>query len=109
MRTSQRREEIERLLEQRKREGLTYAQIAKIASIRASTMTTWAWRLRREGRRRRWRNGGDRQSFVEIVTSDGPEDGARIEIELRCGRRIVVPAGVGRDQLTRIVEVLESC
>jgi transposase len=49
MRTSKRREEIERLLHRREREGLTYAQIAAIAGIQPSTMSTWAWRLRREG------------------------------------------------------------
>jgi hypothetical protein len=107
MRTSKRREEIERLLERRDREGLTYAEVARIAGIRPSTVTTWAWRLRREGRRPARRSG--RQSFVEIVPRDCERDGARVEIELRSGRRVIVPAEVGPEQLTRIVRALESC
>lgn len=109
MRTSKRREEIERLLERRDREGLTYAEIARMAGIRPSTMSTWAWRIRHEGRRTRRRQQDGRQSFVEIVAGGGHSDATHIEIELPNGRRITAPANIERDHLTQIVQALESC
>jgi hypothetical protein len=90
MRTSKRRDEIELLLERRDREGLTYAEIARMAGIRPSTMSTWAWRLRRDGRRRSAPLKGRGQGFVEIVAGAAPTQEARIEIELSNGRRVTV-------------------
>jgi transposase len=109
MRTSQRREEIERLLERRDREGLTYAEIAKIAGIQRSTMSTWAWRLRRERRRARGREHRQSQGFVEILTGGSTSTDARIEVEVRGEIRVSAPADLDPRRLAELVRALESC
>jgi len=79
-RTRSRRDEIAALLAPREREGLTYEDLAAVSGLKRSTLTWWAWRLRREDR--------ERAPFAEAVVVDeedvvesGPESGIRI----RCG------------------------
>ena len=76
-RTRSRRDEIAELLALREREGLTYEELAAVSGLKRSTLSWWAWRLRREDR--------ERAPFAEVVIVDeqdvvepGPEPGIRI-------------------------------
>src|ERR1043165_6140493 len=105
MATTKRRAEIAQLLERGKREGLTYAKLAEIAGIQPSTMSTWAWRLRRERRERGEPEGGTEvPEFVELIGAGSTPD-ARVEIELRSGRRILVTPDIDSDRLARLIGV----
>lgn len=106
MRPSNRRDEIERLLADGKRRGLTYAEIARTAGIARATLAGWAWRLRREARERA--GAVARPRFVELIAPSAPEVG-RVEIALPSGRRLTVAADIERRQLAALVATLESC
>jgi hypothetical protein len=101
-----RRQQVRRWLDLREREGLTYAQLSARSGIPANTLAHWAWRLRKEARRR-----SDGVEFVELIPARGSADApaSRIVIELGNGRRIVVDASVAPEALARLAAALERC
>ena len=101
-----RRKEIRRWLALRDREGLTYRELSQRSGVPVNTLAHWAWKLKREER-----GASTEQTFVEVVPrSDVATDsGARIEIQLRCGRRVVADASIEAAQLARVVSALERC
>lgn len=101
-----RRAEIRGWLALRDREGLTYRELSRRSGVPVNTLAHWAWKLRREKGRATSERG-----FVEVVPrEDGIVGrGARIEIELLCGRRLAVDAGIDPSRLARVVAALERC
>lgn len=101
-----RRQLVRRWLALRERESLTYLQLSARSGIPANTLAHWAWKLRREA----GESVADVE-FVELVPSHRPGDApaARIVIELRNDRRVLVDASVDADALARIVRALERC
>ena len=105
---------IERLLERREREGLTYAELGAVSGIAARTLSWWAWRLRREAAGMR-KEQASSPAFLELVPRAQLEHGHeedgddRIDIVLRHGRLVLVRATVDIEALGRIVKELERC
>ena len=97
--------------------GLTADEYGAQLGVKARTLTYWKWLLRKEaqGEPRVWpRKKKERPStpttpetpkFVEIRT--GPVDG-RITLELRDGRRVLIPDSFDADGLRRLLTVLEG-
>ncbi len=108
MRHTKRRDEIERLLADGKRRGLTYAEIAAAAGITRSTLAGWAWRLRREAHEREREGASAGEGFVELVAGARTES-TRVEITLASGRRITVASDIDRQQLVHLIAAVESC
>ncbi|HHM13066.1 MAG TPA: hypothetical protein ENJ16_05900 [Planctomycetaceae bacterium] len=91
---------MRRLLERRERLGLTYRELEAETGVPAHTLSWWAWKLRKEET--------EHPRFVELV-ADAENGDAALDVVLRCGRVIRVPAGFEDDHLRRLVSALESC
>jgi hypothetical protein len=109
-----RRAEIQRWLEWRDRQGLTFKELSAESGVPVGTLAFWAWKLRQErgdGRRKRSASSEPtRADFVELVPT-GPTlaSTGSLEILLAQGRRIVVTGVVDEDQLVRVVRALARC
>lgn len=102
---SERRERMKLLLAQREREGLTYAELAKLTGESRHGLSWWAWKLRQESRGVR----GRRKGFVEVeLAADARVESGEIEVILAHGRRLSIRPGFDESTLRRIVAVLES-
>ena len=101
-----RRREVRKWLGLRDREGLTYAELSRRSGIPANTLAGWAWRLRRERLTQR-----QAAAFVELVPAPSGDDeaGSRIEIVLRCERRLIVDASIAPEALARVLTAVERC
>jgi hypothetical protein len=98
-----RREQMRRHLRRRKREGLTYDELANVTGESRHTLSWWAWKLRQEEGARQ-----ERPRFVELEVVDEPAVAeASIEILLAGGRRLLVRPGFDLETLTRAVAALE--
>jgi hypothetical protein len=103
--------------------GLTCAEFAAELGINPRTLTYWKWILAKEarGEKRVWPKRRPRSlsamkaakaptstssSLIEIQVA-APSD-ARIELELRGGRRLRIPAGFDAGGLKRLIELLEA-
>ena len=94
------------------RSGQTACEFAQAAGVNPSTLTYWAWRLKRESEGSKGhgvtRQGSkaevDRGSFVELVAS--PVEEQRFEIELVDGRRLRIPTEFDAAALGRLLAVL---
>ena len=113
------REEWAKRVERWRDSGLTTAEFAAEVGISAKTLTYWAWTLKREatGEKRVWpakkkRPGATptaasvtvRAPFVEVSSQVGQQ---RFELEVR-GRRLLIPYGFDAQQLSSLLQVLES-
>ena len=113
------REEWAKRVERWRDSGLTTAEFAAEVGISAKTLTYWAWTLKREaaGAKRVWpakkkRQGGTpaaagataRAPFVEVSSQVGQQ---RFELEVR-GRRLHIPHGFDAQQLSSLLQILES-
>jgi hypothetical protein len=113
------REEWAKRVERWRDSGLTTAEFAAEVGISAKTLTYWAWTLKREatGAKRVWpakkkRQGATsaaagatvRAPFVEVSSQVGQQ---RFELEVR-GRRLHIPHGFDAQQLSSLLQVLES-
>jgi len=86
------RVEIDAILDQRDREGLTYEELAERTGVAKSTLSWWSWRRRREGVERK--DGGRTPRFAEVVTTpERPGDGRGIELTTASGLELRVPPG----------------
>jgi transcriptional regulator with XRE-family HTH domain len=99
-----RRRTVERWLELREREGLTYQELSERSGIAASTLAGWAWRLRKE------RSGQPAAAFVELRLGllDGGSDD-RLELVLRNERRLLFAEKVDPEVIARLAARLERC
>jgi len=82
---------------------------ARRYSLSVSQLFTWC-RLAREGR---LFEGDEATTFAPVLISSAPSTSSlpslsgRIEIVLRCGRRVIVDNGVDSAALARVLAVLE--
>jgi hypothetical protein len=94
--------------------GLTANEFASELGINARTLVYWKWRLGKDSARRttperaigraRAKEGPLRLLEVSPVTVGD----SRVEIELRNGRKLQVPATFDAEALGRVVRVLEG-
>jgi len=100
-------ERIESLLVRRERRGMTWFQLAAESGVPATTLQWWQRRLRQPKQRRRRKQA----SFVPVaITESTPlaPPPVALEVVLRTGARIQVPAAFDPDHLRRVVEALET-
>ena len=91
----------------RERRGLTWLQLASESGVSATTLQWWNRRL--GGTKKRGR--GKAAAFVPVAVTEPAAvavPSAALEVVLRTGAYIRVPAGFDPDHLRRVVEVLES-
>jgi len=97
-----------------RRSGLTAAQYAESMGLNVGTLRHWSWRLKRDGvgvggaggrrPKAQWMTPAA-TSLVEVVGNTSVE--TRFELELMCGRRVLVPSGFDAGELGRLVSLLE--
>lgn len=97
-----RRRAVQRWLDLREREGLTYRELSRRSGIPANTLTHWAWRLRKESR-------PEPRAFVELVPAEDARRDSRVEIIVRGERRVLVDPSIEPETLTRILSAVERC
>lgn len=105
-----RRELVEGLLAEREREGLTLSALARRSGIPVGTLAGWSWRLRKA--KRVAASGVRSAGFVELVARSAArpsQPGARYELALRGGRRLLVEGTIDEAELSRLIRMLEAC
>jgi transposase len=103
-----------RLVRRWRRSGQTAREFAGATGIKASTLSYWAWRLKREAEGKKGRRAERRESkvqahrgdFVELIA--GPFEERRFEIELVDGRRLRVPREFEAAAVERLLAVIEG-
>jgi hypothetical protein len=109
-------------VERWKASGLTAKEFAAETGLKASTLTFWSWKLRREAsgqddqrgapRRRRAKSATPAPKaagrFVEVTRDVVRTTPAHIEVVLRGGFRIRVPETFDETTLTRVVRAVEA-
>lgn len=100
-----RRREMEALLAEQEKSGLSVARFARERGISAWSLYEWRRRLRKEGGRGARRS----QRFVQVRVVGEPAGPSTIAVELPAGARVHVPRGFDEDELRRLLGVLESC
>jgi hypothetical protein len=123
-RTRVTREEWAKRVERWRESGLTCAEFSAELGINARTLTYWKWVLGKEarGEKRTWpkRQGpssrakrapttiapAESRGLIEIQVA--PSSDARIELELRSGRRLRIPAGFDPQGLKQLLDLLEA-
>ena len=106
-----RRDEMRRLLSRRDRAGLTFRELSAESGVPMSTLSFWAWKLRREADESASSADGA-GGFVELLARPEiiPEQvGAAIEILLAGDRRVVLRGEIDEARLQRVVRALERC
>lgn len=89
-----------KLIERRGREGLTWAQAARVGGASLSTLYRWAQRLR----------GTDAPAFIELAPAlaNPSMTPPAIEVVLAGGRILRVPQGPPPAGLLELVQLLEG-
>jgi DNA-binding XRE family transcriptional regulator len=93
--------QMARLLERRRRRGLTWNQLAAETGISKNTLYWWERRLRDT------RSSGKRSRFVEVTIPESIAAPA-VELVLRNGRVVRVVPGFDTDHVRRVIEVAEA-
>lgn len=103
----ERRQQMQRWLAIRERDGLTYRELSQRVGVSANALAQWAWRLRHDAAKR----SSTVAEFVELVPSAAPQDppSSRVEIVTRSDRRVIVDAQIDVAVLTRILVAVERC
>jgi hypothetical protein len=106
------RETWAKRVERWKDSGLSAAQFATEIGVSAKALSWWKWQLSRGEKRKpakkrpRMRKVAlSPMTFVEMSTTAGSD---ALEIVLRSGVRVRVPAAVDSDALGRVLDVLEK-
>lgn len=98
MRKRHSRGEIAAFLAEREREGLSYAELSRRTGMRATTLSWWSWRLRRDRRR---------PSFLEVEEVAPPVAGdSGVVIELPGGLRVHVSRTFDDNTLARLLDMI---
>ena len=92
-----------RQIERQKQSGLSVRAFADREGLKAGSLSFWRWKLAHDSRR-----SGKPVRFVELTTEVGSSSASRFEVVLRSGRRVRVPGGFERQELARLVQVLEE-
>jgi hypothetical protein len=108
MGTTNRVEQMRRLLERREREHLTYRETAGLEPGVTIAQLFWWRRKLLGGRARAVRGTPAAEPFVELVPSCAPLP-SRIEIVVANERRVVLSGEVDESALIRVVRALERC
>jgi len=96
----------ESVLEEQEQSGLSVAEFADQIGVTASTLYQWRRRLSSPDRG----TGGAAPGLVRVqVACEQEVPTASLVVRLRDGRGIEVPRGFDRAELSRLIEVLESC
>ena len=90
---------MERLLERRAREGLTFRELSEESGIPIPTLSYWASKLRREGA----------EVEARLVEVELVDDAAPIVTESRAGLRVTVERGFDAEHLARVLGALARC
>lgn len=116
--TTKRAREMRRVLARWVRSGLTQREFAKREGIAASTMAWWGHVFRHAGKRtkrasQRPRRRGRRRSvtapaFVEVTMGSAAPRPAPLEVVVRTGVVIRVPAAFDAPSLRAVVAALDS-
>ncbi len=109
---AQRREQIQHLLSEREREGISLAALSRCCGIPHSTLAGWSTRLRRERLKAAGTASASAGPFVELVASPssrGTSPDARFEVFLRGDRRVLVGSQFDEAALKSLVRTLEAC
>lgn len=99
------REEMERWLRKRDREGLTYGELSVESGIPVPTLSWWSQKLRKEPR------GEGEPPSCELVPVEIVEeavDGGAIEIRVGDGLRVLVPASASESHLARVLRAASA-
>ena len=102
------RAEWARRVRQWERSGKTAGAFGAEIGVNSKTLAYWRWKLRREAgetKRPRRTPSASGPSFVEVHAGVGD---ARLVLELRDGRRIVVPRGFDDNELRRLLATVEG-
>lgn len=103
----ERRQQIQKWLAVRERDGLTYRELSARVGVAANTLCQWAWRLRHEAVQLPL----EAPAFVQLTSGPSAETSAghRVEIVLRGKRRVIVDAQMEPALLTRLLAAIEQC
>jgi hypothetical protein len=100
MKKRHRRADMERLLSERRAEGLTFRDLSERTGIPVPTLSYWAVKLRRE-------RTSDEPRLVPVeVVEDGWS--TPVAIEVRSGLRVLVGRDFEADHLSRVLSVLAA-
>jgi transposase-like protein len=94
------------LLAEQERSGLSVAAFARRRGLRGWVLYDWKRRLRSE---RKGARSEPTPSFAPVRLIAGPATSRSLEVALRSGIKLSIPAGFDEDELRRLVGVLESC
>lgn len=106
---TRRAQEMQRLVAQWERSGLTQAACARQCGMSAHTLTWWRWRLRTAAAGAPPASRARAAAFTEVGLRAPPAAGAVAEVVLRNGRVVRVPlAGVDATALRTLVRALDA-
>ena len=92
----------ERLLAERDREGLTFSELSERSGVPIGTLQRWGRRLGRE-------RATPARPFVELLSTAATSSDSGVEVLLRSGRTLRLPARRPFENLGELVTLLESC
>jgi hypothetical protein len=98
-----RRERMHVVVKEFLRGGLTRAAFCKRKGIPLSTLGWWLRKHRTAPDHTSLMPGSDGPLFVPLISSPRPADGSRIELAFADGRRLLIPASFGIDDLVRLI------
>lgn len=100
-----RREDIERWLRRREREGLTFRELSEVSGVPIPTLSWWARRLSEDPTRLHL---SPTCALVPVEIVEEEPEAEAIEIHVGQGLRLVVPESFSEVHLARVLRVLSS-
>ncbi len=101
--------QMRQVLARWKRSGLTLREFGQRQGITLSTLTWWRQVFRRAGERESGAPAGDAVVFTEVPRmAPGPIGPPVLEIVLRSGHVLRVPAGADTESVRRVLQALQA-